>query len=70
LAAFEGARELRRRTGLGLLVLSGGVFQNMLLNDLLLPALTGDGFEVYAHRQLPPGDGGLAVGQVYFQPDF
>lgn len=70
LAALEGARELRRRSGLGRLVLSGGVFQNILLLDLLLPALAADGFEVYTHRQLPPGDGGLAVGQVYFEPDF
>jgi hydrogenase maturation protein HypF len=70
LAALEGARELRRSTGMNRLALSGGVFQNMLLNNLLLPALIGDGFQVYTHRQLPPGDGGLAVGQVYFQPDF
>lgn len=68
-AALEGARELRRRTGWEQLVLSGGVFQNVLLLDLLLPALRADGFEVYAHRLLPPGDGGLAVGQVYFHPD-
>jgi hydrogenase maturation protein HypF len=70
LAALEGARELRRSTGMNRLALSGGVFQNMLLTDLLLPALAGDGFEVFTHRELPPGDGGLAVGQVYFQPDF
>jgi hydrogenase maturation protein HypF len=69
LAALEGARELRRSTGLEQLVLSGGVFQNVLLLDLLLPALRRDGFQVYTHRLLPPGDGGLAVGQVYFQPD-
>jgi hydrogenase maturation protein HypF len=68
-AALEGARELRRRTGLEKLALSGGVFQNVLLLDLLLPALAAEGFEVYVHRQLPPGDGGLAVGQVYFDSD-
>jgi hydrogenase maturation protein HypF len=70
LAALEGARELRRRTGMNRLALSGGVFQNMLLTDLLLPALSDEGFEVYTHRLLPPGDGGLAVGQVYFELDF
>jgi len=66
-AALEGARELRRLTNLRELVLSGGVFQNTLLLGLLAPALREDGFEVHTHLLLPPGDGGLAVGQVYFQ---
>jgi hydrogenase maturation protein HypF len=69
LAALEGARELRRRTGWGNLVLSGGVFQNVLLLELLVPALRAEGFDVRLHRLLPPGDGGLAVGQVYFQDE-
>jgi hydrogenase maturation protein HypF len=67
LASLQGAREMRRRTGRRELVLSGGVFQNTLLLDLLAPALRADGFEVYTHQAIPPGDGGLAVGQVYFQ---
>jgi hydrogenase maturation protein HypF len=45
------------------------VFQNTLLLGLLAPALREDGFAVYTHRLLPPGDGGLAVGQVYFQDE-
>ena len=69
LASLAGARELRRRTGRAELVLSGGVFQNTLLLGLLAPALREDGFAVYTHRLLPPGDGGLAVGQVYFQDE-
>jgi len=68
-AALEGSREMRRRTGQRKLVLSGGVFQNTLLLGLLAPALREDGFEVYTHLALPPGDGGLAVGQVYFQDE-
>jgi hydrogenase maturation protein HypF len=68
-AALDGARELRLRTGRAELVLSGGVFQNTLLLGLLAPALREDGFAVYTHRLLPPGDGGLAVGQVYFQDE-
>jgi hydrogenase maturation protein HypF len=69
LASVEGAREMRRRTGRRELVLSGGVFQNTLLLGLLAPALREDGFEVCTHLGLPPGDGGLAVGQVYFQDE-
>jgi hydrogenase maturation protein HypF len=45
------------------------VFQNALLLSLLAPALRDDGFAVHTHRDLPPGDGGLAVGQVYFQDE-
>ncbi len=68
-AALVGSREMRRRTGRRELVLSGGVFQNTLLLGLLAPALREEGFEVYTHLALPPGDGGLAVGQVYFQDE-
>jgi hydrogenase maturation protein HypF len=68
-ASLAGAREMLRSTGLRELVLSGGVFQNTLLLGLLVPALREEGFNVYTHRALPPGDGGLAVGQVYFQEE-
>ena len=68
-AALEGARRMQAQTGISRLAVSGGVFQNALLCELLLPALTEAGFEVYAHRNIPPGDGGIAVGQVYFLPE-
>jgi hydrogenase maturation protein HypF len=56
------------RTGIPRIAVSGGVFQNVLLSELLLPALRASGLEVYTHTNLPPGDGGIAVGQVYFLP--
>ncbi len=67
-ASLEGARRMREQTGLTEIALSGGVFQNVLLCELLIPALTEEGFEVYTHRDVPAGDGGIAVGQVYFLP--
>ena len=45
-------------------VLSGGSFQNPLLESLLVDALQADGFEVLCHRQIPASDGGLALGQA------
>ncbi|MBN1834681.1 MAG: hypothetical protein JW820_02460, partial [Spirochaetales bacterium] len=66
--ALEGARWMKRTTGLRIIALSGGVFQNVLLQDLLVPALRREGFEVFRNRSVPPGDGGIALGQVYFVP--
>ena len=67
-AALTGARAMRERTGLETLTLSGGVFQNMLLRALLLPLLERAGFRVYLNERIPPGDGGLAVGQAWCEP--
>ena len=57
---------MRESTGINQIALSGGVFQNMLLAGILVPALAAEGFEVYTNRSIPPGDGGLAVGQAYY----
>jgi hydrogenase maturation protein HypF len=57
--------EASRITELRRVCLGGGVFQNMLLRFLLLPALRGRGFDVYLNRRVSPGDGGLALGQAY-----
>ncbi|MBE2278304.1 MAG: carbamoyltransferase HypF [Rhodobacteraceae bacterium] len=43
-------------------VLSGGCFQNALLQDLALDALAG--VPVLIHRSTPANDGGLALGQA------
>ncbi len=44
--------------------LSGGVFQNALLLRLALKGLHNKGFQVITHRQVPPNDGGIALGQL------
>ena len=51
--------------GIKTIALSGGVFQNRLLLDMLLPLLRTAGHRVYLHRQVPPNDGGLALGQAF-----
>jgi len=46
-------------------VLSGGCFQNALLAERVLRRLSDAGFSVYNHRQTPPGDGCIALGQAF-----
>ncbi|HXG12859.1 MAG TPA: carbamoyltransferase HypF [Gemmataceae bacterium] len=55
---------LREATGLGAVVLSGGVFMNALLLGETVARLTEGGFRVYRHRRVPPNDGGLCLGQL------
>lgn len=44
-------------------VLTGGCFQNALFVELVLNELA-KGFTVLVHREVPPGDGGIALGQA------
>ena len=46
------------------LILSGGVFQNCLLGRLIQAQLRRTNFQVYRSVQVPPNDGGLALGQA------
>jgi hydrogenase maturation protein HypF len=42
--------------------LSGGCFQNPRLTEGVAARLTG--FDIYVNRRVPPGDGGIALGQA------
>jgi len=55
---------LRSRTGIDRVAISGGVFQNALLTAELIDQLGQDGFQTFRHRRVPPGDGGLSLGQI------
>lgn len=55
---------VREETGLEVVALSGGVFQNRLLLERLLDRLEALQFEVYVNRLVPPNDGGLSLGQA------
>jgi len=46
------------------IALTGGCFQNALLAERVLARLSEAGFNVYTHRHVPPGDGGIALGQI------
>jgi hydrogenase maturation protein HypF len=57
-------RELRERTGVTTVALSGGVFQNRLLLDRASDLLAADGFRVLTHTRVPCNDGGISLGQA------
>ena len=63
LAACE---EAERQTGIRKVALSGGVFQNRLLLELVDDGLTELGFKVLKHSLIPPNDGGIALGQAVY----
>ncbi len=67
-ASLRGARRMREVTDVERIALSGGVFQNLLLREILIPLLKDEGFQVFLNERVPPGDGGLSLGQVYYVP--
>ena len=44
--------------------MSGGCMHNRRLARLLRVGLEAQGFQVFQHAQVSPGDGGLSYGQV------
>ena len=63
-AITEVCAELRDRSGLGTVGLSGGVFQNVLLTERVATQLAERGFRVLVHHRVPCNDGGISLGQA------
>ena len=59
------ATELAHAHGTRDVALSGGVFQNRLLTEELVEILQYRDLRVHLHHQVPPNDGGLALGQAF-----
>ena len=63
-AAVDICLRISDSTGLDRTILSGGVFQNRLLSEMIYTALVNRGLQVFTHRLVPPNDGGIALGQA------
>ena len=60
----RAASMAREKTGINQAVLSGGCLHNRRLARLLRIGLEAEGFQVFQHRNVSPGDGGLSYGQA------
>ena len=60
----EAALEVVLKTGLKDVVLSGGCFQNKYLCERMIARLRQAGLRPAWHRQVPPNDGGISLGQA------
>jgi hydrogenase maturation protein HypF len=63
-ALVEGIACVARDAGQPVMALSGGCFQNRRLTERTADRLERAGFTVLLHRQVPPNDGGISLGQI------
>lgn len=63
-AFVRASVQARSTTGIKQVALSGGCMHNRRLAHLLRTGLEAEGFEVFQHRNVSPGDGGLSYGQA------
>jgi hydrogenase maturation protein HypF len=63
-ALFDQARAIARESAIDAVGLTGGVFQNRLLAELVTEQLESAGIPVLMPERLPPNDGGLSFGQI------
>lgn len=60
----DAIAQVARRLGVQRVVLCGGCFQNQLLIESAVNALSGSGCTAYWSQRVPPNDGGIAFGQA------
>jgi len=63
-ALVDQARQLQQQLGDFAIGLSGGVFQNRLLCELIMQQCQQQGLRVYLPQQVPVNDAGLCYGQI------
>jgi len=62
---LEQARQVRAEHGDFCVGLTGGVFQNRVLTELVLHRLAQDGFDARLPERIPCNDAGISAGQIF-----
>lgn len=60
----KACKQARKETGIDMVALSGGVYQNKLLLDYSVKMLEENDFHVLIHHMIPANDGGICLGQA------
>jgi hydrogenase maturation protein HypF len=68
-AIVAGAERAREQAGLTRVALSGGTFQNAIVLEGTVDALSTAGFDVRINERVAPNDGGIALGQAAVAAD-
>jgi len=63
-ATGELAASLAVGAGVDAVALTGGVFQNVRLTEVVESTLRRAGCDVLVHAQIPANDGGISIGQA------
>ena len=63
-AIVAACLRIRAHTGIQAVVLTGGVFLNAILTADCESRLSQAAFRVFTHHAVPPGDGGVSLGQL------
>ncbi len=64
-AVSDAIAAIAEKMNIEQIALSGGTFLNRILLEHVTAQLTEKGFFVYRNEQVPPGDGGICLGQAY-----
>ncbi len=63
LSGVEVCKKIRKKTGIEVVALGGGVFQNRIVLKHFIRLLEQNGFSVLFNSLVPPNDGGISFGQ-------
>lgn len=62
---FYLCKKMKSEFGIDEVALSGGVFQNVVLVNMIKRVFSGSDFKLFWNEKVPPNDAGIALGQVY-----
>ena len=62
---FDLCKKMKKESGIDSVALSGGVFQNVVLINMIKRVFSGSDLKLFWNEKVPPNDTGIALGQVY-----